>query len=206
MIFFLAEQYKMKDLGSCGQFTGIKLEQNRNKRTITLFQKVYLEKSLEHANISNSKPVHCPIISGIDFRKNLENLADKEFIRLYQSHVSTYMWAYICACLDLGFAVSTLSRFLSNSTLEHMAIVQWVYQYLQATKNMKIVYCNGFTKYPRLKVYTNADWAGNKETQRSTSAYVTMLSSCSISWSLKKQMTVAQSSTKTEFIAASEAT
>ena len=33
---FLADQYKMKDLGLYGQFTGIKLEQNLEDRTIFL--------------------------------------------------------------------------------------------------------------------------------------------------------------------------
>ena len=120
---FLAEQYKMKDLGPYDQFTRIKLKQNMDKRTISLFQKVYLEKALEHADMSDSKPVHCPIVSGVDFRKILEDLADKEFIRLYQSHVGTHMWAYVCTRPDLGFAVSTLSRFLSNPTPEHMVAV-----------------------------------------------------------------------------------
>ncbi len=39
---FLADQYKMKDLGSCGQFTGIKLEQNLKAKTISLSQKIYI--------------------------------------------------------------------------------------------------------------------------------------------------------------------
>ena len=39
---FLADQYKMKDLGSCGQFTGIKLERNLEAKTISLSQRVYI--------------------------------------------------------------------------------------------------------------------------------------------------------------------
>ena len=64
---FLSNQYKMKDLGPCGQFTGIKLEQNLERRTISLSQKIYIAKALEHANMTESKPVHSPIISGVHF-------------------------------------------------------------------------------------------------------------------------------------------
>ena len=203
---FLADQYKMKDLGSCGQFTGIKLERNLEAKTISLSQRVYIQKALDQAGMLDSKPVHSPLVSGIDFIKNVNEPADEDFIRLYQSYVGTHMWAYVCTRPDLGFAVSTLSRFSSDPTLEHMIAVKRLYQYLQATKDLKIVYRGGLTQHPRLEVYTDADWAGDKETRRSTSAYVAMLAGCPVSWSSKRQTTVAQSSTEAEYIAASEAT
>ena len=99
--------------------------------------------------MSDLKPVHCPIVSGVDFWKNLDEPADEEFIRLYQSHVGTHMWAYVCTRPDLGFAVSTLSRFSSNPTSEHMAAVLQVYRYIQATKDIKIVYRGGHTCWSR---------------------------------------------------------
>ena len=55
---------------------------------------------------------------------------DEEFIRLYQSHVSTHMWIYVCIRPDLGFAVSTLSQFALNPTAEQMVAVKQLYQYL----------------------------------------------------------------------------
>ena len=203
---FLADQYKMKDLGSCGQFIGIKLERNLEAKTISLSQRVYIQKALEHANMLDSKPVHSSLVSGIDFSKNLNKLLDKDFIYLYQSHVGTHMWVYVCTRPDLSFAVSTLSRFSSNPTIKHMIAVQRVYQYLQATKDLKIVYCRGLTQHSRLEIYTDADWADDKETRRSTSAYIAMLAGCPVSWSSKRQTTVAQSSTEAEYIAALEAT
>ena len=44
---FLSNQYKMKNLDFYGQFTSIKLEQNLEKRTIFLSQKIYIEKVLK---------------------------------------------------------------------------------------------------------------------------------------------------------------
>ncbi len=67
-----------------------------------------------------------------------------------------------------------------------MIAVKRLYQYLQATKDLKIVYHDGLTQHPRLEVYTDADWAGDKETCRSTSAYIAMLADCPISWSSKR--------------------
>ncbi len=50
-----------------------------------------------------------------------------------------------------------------------MIAVKRVYRYLQATKDLKIIYQGGLTEKPRLEIYTDVDWAGDKETRKSTS-------------------------------------
>ena len=51
----------------------------------------------------------------------------------------------------------------------------------------------------RLKGYTDADWAGYKADKRSTLRFVFSLGSGAISWSSKKQSTVALSSTEDKY-------
>lgn len=68
------------------------------------------------------------------------------------------------------------------------------------------MYCDSFTQHPYFEVYTNTDWAGNKETWKSSFAYVAMIADCPVSWSSKRLTIVTQSSIKTEYIAASKAT
>lgn len=58
-----------------------------------------------------------------------------------------------------------------------MIMDQKVYWYLEATKDLKIVYQEGLTQYHCLKIYTNADQASNKETCKSTLSYVAILTS-----------------------------
>jgi hypothetical protein len=57
-----------------------------------------------------------------------------------------------------------------------------------------------------LEGYTDADWAGNQTDRRSTSGYMFTLGSVAISWSSKKQATVALSSTEAEYRGAAIAT
>ena len=73
------------------------------------------------------KPVYSSIVSKIDFYKNVNKPLNKDVKRLYQCHIDTHIWAYICKRLDPVFAVSIISRFSSNLTLEHIVAVQELY-------------------------------------------------------------------------------
>ena len=72
-----------------------------------------------------------------------------------------------------------------------------VLRYVSGTMDYGILYK---TAMPiPLEGYTDANWAGNKVDRRSTSGFVFSLGSGAISWSSKKQPTVALSSTEAEY-------
>lgn len=73
----------MKDLGSYRKFMGTRLERDLEEKIISLSQRVYIEKALECADMLDYKSIHIPIISGIDFWKNVNKPIDEEFICLY---------------------------------------------------------------------------------------------------------------------------
>ena len=58
---------------------------------------------------------------------------------------------------------------------------------------------------PELIGYSDADWAGDVDTRRSTSGYVFQIGRSTVSWSSRKQATVAKSSTEAEYVALSSA-
>ena len=57
-----------------------------------------------------------------------------------------------------------------------------------------------------LKGYSDANWGGDLDTRRSTTGYLFTLFTSSISWSSKRQPTVALSSTEAEYMALIHAT
>ena len=74
---------------------------------------------------------------------------------------------------------------------------------MKGTLNYGIVFGNNdLNKHAQFNVYSDADFAGDHETRRSTSGNMIKLGNDIISWSSKKQNSVATSTTESEFIAA----
>jgi len=79
-----------------------------------------------------------------------------------------------------------------------------VIRYGQGTKEIGVKYratgdCPGNSI--ELVGYSDADWAGDRDTRRSTTGYVFMLGGGCISWASKLQPTVALSSAEAEYMA-----
>ena len=79
-----------------------------------------------------------------------------------------------------------------------------ILRYLQATPDHGIFYAAGTDPHDDLVLHgwTDSNWAGDLDTRRSTTRYCFTLGSGAISWSSKKQPTVALSLTEAEYRAA----
>lgn len=90
-----------------------------------------------------------------------------------------------------------LSQFMHHRTIEHWTTVKHLLSYLYDTLD------HGIVLYQHsdiaLHAFSDVDWAANKDDCTSTSAYIVHLGRKSISWSFKKQQTVARSSTEAEY-------
>ena len=113
------------------------------------------------------------------------------------------MYLMVMTRPDLGAAVQLLSRFMSKPAKSHWEGVKRVFRYLMNTKDLGLKYnrSGGF----HLEDYSDSDWGGCLDTRRSTSGYVFLLGGAAISWSCKRQDTVAMSTCEAEYMAASHA-
>ena len=89
-----------------------------------------------------------------------------------------------------------------------------VLRYLRGTRTLGIKYSAegardgkplvGYAQ--ELQGFSDADWAGDRETRRFTTGYVFKMAGGSVSWGSKLQQSVALSSAESEYMAASMAT
>ena len=75
-------------------------------------------------------------------------------------------------------------------------------RYLAGTTDYSLTFTGGNLN---LTGYCDADYAGDTDTRRSTTGYVFMLNGGAITWSSKRQPTVAASTTEAEYMAAGSA-
>ncbi|XP_048492934.1 secreted RxLR effector protein 161-like [Beta vulgaris subsp. vulgaris] len=101
---------------------------------------------------------------------------------------------------DIVHVVSVVSRFMSEPSKSHLAAAKRILRYIKGTKSYGILYEK--QEDYKLTRYTESDWAGSVDDKKSTSRYVFQLGSKVISWSSKKQLTIALSSAEAEYIAA----
>uniref|UniRef100_A0A2N9FDU4 Reverse transcriptase Ty1/copia-type domain-containing protein n=1 Tax=Fagus sylvatica TaxID=28930 RepID=A0A2N9FDU4_FAGSY len=105
---------------------------------------------------------------------------------------------------DIAFCVNKLSQFMHKPTLLHWQSVKRLLRYLKLTIQYGIQICRNSNS--SIHAFSDADWAGSKDDRRSTGSYCVFLGRNLISWSCKKQATVARSSTEAEYKAQANAT
>lgn len=114
------------------------------------------------------------------------------------------MHAMLCARPDLAFSIYGLIRFMSNPGEPHWLAMKYLLRYLLDTMKLGLVYKeHEFDSV--LSGYVESNYASNKDNRRSTTSYFFTQSGNCISWKSQVQPIVALSSTKAEYIAATEA-
>jgi hypothetical protein len=98
-----------------------------------------------------------------------------------------------------------LSKSLDKPFEENFRDAYRVLQYLTNSRNKSLVLRkeNNYDTYG-LNAYSDADWASDAKTRKSTSGGVIFLGSSLVYWSSKQQSNISLSSCESEFIAASE--
>ncbi|KAI3804628.1 hypothetical protein L1987_26325 [Smallanthus sonchifolius] len=121
----------------------------------------------------------------------------------YASAIGSIMYAMLCTRPDVSHALSMTSRYQQNPGESHWSAVKNILKYLRRTKDMFLVY-GGLEEELSVKCYTDASFQTDRDDTKSQSGYVFIMNGGAVSWKSSKQEVVAQSTTESEYVAASE--
>ena len=104
---------------------------------------------------------------------------------------------------DIAYAVNKLAQFTTNPRQRHWTAVKRVLRYLKHTRTLGLVYGGEENVLNMdLNIFCDADWASDTSDRKLISGYVIIVAGGAISWSSKKQTTVALSTAEAEYVLA----
>jgi hypothetical protein len=122
----------------------------------------------------------------------------------YTSCVGSLIYAQVCTHPDLAFVTGMLGRYQKNSDKSHWDGVKKALRYLQGTKGLMLTYKKSDAPL-EIVGYSDSDFAGCLDTEKSTLGYIFTLTNGAISWKRSKQTITTSSMMYAEFIACYEA-
>jgi transposase InsO family protein len=197
--------WEIKDVGENEYFLGMRVQQDLELGTIRLTQRPYWEHVLNRFRLEHITPRNTPLPIGINLDSNSSPKTDSERKVMddkpYRSVLGSVMWGQLATRPDLSFPVSLLARFQANPGIDHWNALTHVIGYIKNTLDYGLTYSRDADFSPH--AYVDADYGGCRDTRRSTSGYVFIMAGGPVTWSSKRQSTVALSTVEAEYVAMS---
>lgn len=165
-----------------------------NEKGLFLNETRYAEEIIECARMVNCKPCATPV----DLKSKLSNKEGKPVANPTEYRSLAGALQYLTFTRpDIAYAVQQICLFMHDLGEPHLQALKRIVRYVQGTKSkgLQLLKSQGM----KLKVYSNADWAGCPSTRRSTSGFCVYLGDNLVSWSAKRQPTVSRSSAEAEY-------
>ncbi|GKD64817.1 putative reverse transcriptase, RNA-dependent DNA polymerase, partial [Tanacetum coccineum] len=120
-------------------------------------------------------------------------------VHLYRYMIGSLMYL-TTSRPDFMFAVCSCARFYVTLKTSHLLAVKRIFRYLKGKPTLGLWYSRNSPF--ELVAYIDSDYAGSTQDRKSTTGGCQFLGNMLISWQCKKQIVVATSTTKAEYVAA----
>ena len=198
-------RFKIRTEGG-SRYLGININFDDENGVVELDQCDYIDKVLRRFGMLECKTCKTPMArksNGLLPRLEGE-CKDKKRQTMFRQMVGCMMFLAVTTRPDICYAVKELSRHLVHPDQRHVKAAQRVLRYLSGTKDWTLRYARE-DKIARFYGSSDADFAGEHETAKSTTGYAFSLGSGAVSWKAGTQAIVAHSSTEAEMMALDEA-
>ena len=200
----LEARWNVEDEGELNDLLGI--EFTREDQSITLRQTKYIEKlageffpdGVPPTAQANKVPCDRELPALVHLALLDDAAPDSQLLRRYQSICGALLYASTNTRPDIALATGLLCRAMGRPTPELFQAALRVLGYLYRNRHIGLRY---EASDQSLEGFSDSDWA----VRHSTSGFTFHLGSATVSWSSKKQTTVALSSCEAEIMAGSEA-
>jgi len=193
-------EWEVTDLGEPSKIIGIEITIDNN--LIAISQSKYIESILKEG-LEQVNPVAMPMDPNVPLVPNPEGNEgnrSNSFARL----LGELQYIANATRPDIAYAVNRLASYTANPSLQHIRVLKCILRYLSSTRTHGIVY-RALPQEPSFFFgYTDTSF-GNTDDRRSISGYIFLAGNGAITWCSRKQITIALSSTKAEYVALSEA-
>ena len=201
----LNERFEMKDLKKLKFCLGIEFVWGDDGSCL-LRQRQYILDVLKRFNMMDCKAVATPMQSGVKLTKDMCATSVKDIQEMknvpYRSAVGSLIYLVTGTRPDIAVAVGEVSKFLENPGPQHWKAVKRILRYLKHTLEMSLK-CNPTSM--KLIGFSDADWAGDLDSRRSTTGYLFKFGDFPVCWKSKRQPTVALSTAEAEYMSLASA-
>ena len=197
----LKKAFNARDLGEANYYLGMSITRDRMEKSIKITHEKMINDLASRFNLAECKPREIPMSLATRLTKGEGDPLDIN-VYPYSSLVGALLYLSVTTRPDIAFAVGALSRFMSCPTTVHWGVAKGVLRYLVDKAALGITFRGSGTTLVGL---CDSDYAADPDTRRSTTGYVFTLNGGAITWSSKRQPTIAASTTEAEYMAAAAA-
>jgi Reverse transcriptase (RNA-dependent DNA polymerase)/GAG-pre-integrase domain len=193
----LHETFEMKEEDP-NWLMGFLLVENPATQTISIDHSQYINTILKQFNMQDCDAAKIPLdpirVLSKDDSPSTDSDKSKMANKPYRKLIGALTWISVTSHPEIAFAATHLAQFNSNPGEAHWEAGKTVLRYLKGAINCHLTLGLHDGNLTELAAYSDSDWGRDVDSRRSITGYIFLLGLSAISWSSKKQTTVATSS------------